>query len=78
MIGTDYIKPSKEDRIKFTFSKEQMNAFLIKLESLGIPILITKGVDESFKDIKQFSFEHLLDWIVTEIENLKKIIGVEK
>ena len=82
MIGVDYIKPSKEDRIAFTYSKEQQAIFLEKLRSLGIPILLTKGVDKSFKDIEQYSFEHLLDFLVSkiinlekEIEDLKKVIG---
>lgn len=75
----DYIKPSKEERRDYTFSKEQKVNLLEKIRGLGIPILKYVSKDKTFlPDREIYSQEHLLDWMLTtiinqqiEIDNLK-------
>ena len=79
-MDIDYIKPSKEKRRDFTFTKAERKVFIDKLASLGIPILLWVSKDKSFLSNKrQYNLESVLDWLVTTIiDQGKKIEELEK
>ena len=76
------IKPSKEDRIKYTFTKLQRNNFMELIKSLGVPTIVW---NEMGLMREEYSKEHLIELLLKkilanekEIEELKKAIGEEK
>ena len=67
------IKPSREDRIKYTFTKVQRTTFLETIKGLGIPSLVW---DEMGLITEEYSQEHLMEWMVNTIINLQKRIKI--
>ena len=65
------VKPSKEERVKYTYTKIQRKDFIKRIKAIGIPTIIW---EDRGLITEEYSMEHLLDWIVTEIEALKKTI----
>ena len=63
------IKPSSEDRIKYTFTKIQRADFIEQIKDLGIPTVVW---DEMGLIHEQYSKEHLLDWMVRNIQILQE------
>ena len=76
----DFIKPNKDDRIAYTFSKAERVLFLEKLKSIGIPFIKWVSKEEGlFADIEEYSFEHLINKLVTMvIDQDKRITELEK
>ena len=67
------IKPSRENRIKYTFTKVQRTTFLETIKGLGIPSLVW---DEMGLITEEYSQEHLMEWMVNTIINLQKRIKI--
>ena len=73
------IKPSREDRVKYTFTKPQRVELLELIKSLGIPTIVW---NEMGLIREEYSKEHLMEWIIKkildqqkEIEDLKRVIN---
>lgn len=74
-LDYDYIKPSKEDRIDWTYTKVQRAAFIEKMKEIGIPVLKYIAKDyEINKDIDEYSFEYLMDFLVNTVIDLQERI----
>ncbi len=70
------IKPNREDRIKYTFTKAQRVDFLDIIKGLGIPTIVW---DEMGLIIEEYSKEHLMEFLVKTVINLQeKIKNLEK
>ena len=86
MSQFDYLKPSLEKRVAWTFTKVQRVELLEKLRSIGVPLLKYVSRDKSFlPDIEKYTVETVIDKLVTmvidqdnRIKELETAIGEEE
>ena len=71
-----YEKPSREDREKYTFSKQDLLDFIALLEAQGIPVIVWADKENDRKFIN-YSHEHFNRWVYDQIQLIKDKLGMK-